>query len=206
MLLHADVVPAFRRALTYCPPLGGPPATRLVHCHSSDMLTQRPERLKSFDYIGPHAYFLTFCTDGRHRAFDHADRVEVVSTQILRAATDECFALVAYCYMPDHAHLLVTGSQQNSDCRSFIKRSKQLSGFHYKKAFGRPLWQRYAYERVLRGEEPLLGVARYILENPVRARIVQSVRDHPFTGSTLYSVEQILDSLPWTPSETRSSA
>ena len=161
------------------------------------MLPRRPERLNAFDYLGLHAYFLTYCTDQRHEAFVEADCVEVVSTQILRAAADEQFALVAYCYMPDHLHLLINGEQENSDCRAFIKRSKQFSGFYYQKAFGRRLWQRYGYEHVLRGDEALLSVARYILENPVRAGIAKSVSTYPFTGSPLYSVEEILDSLPW---------
>ena len=163
------------------------------------MLPRRPERLKAFDYLGLHAYFLTYCTDQRHEAFVDADRVEVVSTQILRTAADEEFAIVAHCYMPDHLHLLVNGEQENSDCRAFIKRSKQFSGFYYQKAFGRRLWQRYGYEHVLRGDEALLSVARYILENPVRAGIAKSDRSYPFTASPLYSVEEILDSLPWRP-------
>ena len=105
------------------------PSIALTHV----MLPRRPERLNSFDYLGLHAYFLTYCTDQRHEAFVEADCVEVVSTQILRAAADEQFALVAYCYMPDHLHLLINGEQENSDCRAFIKRSKQFSGFYYQK-------------------------------------------------------------------------
>jgi putative transposase len=168
------------------------------------MLPRRPERLKSFDYIGPYAYFLTFCADHGHDAFVEPARVEVVSTQILRAATDESFALVAYCYMPDHLHLLVSGEQENSDCRSFIARSKQFSGFYYQKQFGRRLWQRYGYEHVLRTEEAVPSVARYIVENPLRARLINDVRQYPFLGSSVYSIEQILDSLPWEPPKNRS--
>jgi putative transposase len=167
------------------------------------MLPRRPERLKCFDYLGEYAYFLTFCTDRRHAAFATADRVDVASTQILRAATDESFALVAYCYMPDHLNLLIAGERQNADCRNFIKRSKQLSGFYYQKAFGQRLWQRYGFEHVLRAEEDVLSVARYIVENPVRARLVDSVCDYPFTGSSVYTVEEILNALPWSPAEHR---
>jgi putative transposase len=164
------------------------------------MFPRHPERLKGFDYVGEYAYFLTFCTDYRHRAFVSSERVQIVSTQILRAASEEGFALIAYCYMPDHVHLLVTGERENSDCKRFISLSKQLSGYHYQKAFGRKLWQRYGFEHVLRADEDLFGVARYVVENPVRARIVDSVCDYPFTGSALYTVSQIIDSLPWSPS------
>jgi putative transposase len=163
------------------------------------MLPRRPERLKCFDYLGEYSYFLTYCTDYRHEAFIQAEKVDVVRTQILRAASDERFAVAAYCFMPDHLHLLITGEQPSSDCRQFIGRSKQLSGFYYQKAFGRRLWQRYGYEHVVRSEEGVLSVARYILENPVRAGISDSVRCYPFSGSTLYSIEEILESLPWSP-------
>ena len=173
-------------------------------CLTPGMFTGRPERLKSFDYIGPYAYFLTFCTDFRHAAFQSAERVELVRTQILRASADEGFALLAYCFMPDHLHLLAWGERADASCRAFIKRSKQFSGFYYQKAFGRRLWQRYGYERVLRGDEGVLSVARYILENPVRARLSRSVRDYPFTGSERYSVDEILEALPWSP-ENRSA-
>jgi putative transposase len=168
------------------------------------MLPRRPERLNCFDYLGEYSYFLTYCTDYRHEAFVQAVRVDAVRTHILRAASDERFAVAAYCFMPDHLHLLVTGEQPSSDCRRFIALSKQLSGFYYQRAFGRRLWQRYGYEHVLRSEEDVLSVARYIVENPVRARIADSVQHYPFSGSALYSVEEILDSLPWSPRQKRS--
>jgi putative transposase len=82
--------------------------------------------------------------------------------QVLRAAGDQSFELTAYCFMPDHLHLLVEAQCQQSDCKDFIKRAKQYSGFHYKKQIGRPLWQRYSYERTLRVEDETLSVARYI--------------------------------------------
>jgi len=74
-------------------------------------------------------------------------------------------------------------------------RAKQLSGFHYTKAFREPLWQRYGFERTLRGDEGTLSVARYILENPVRAGIVRRVQDYPFSGSSVYTIDEILEAV-----------
>ena len=97
--------------------------------------------------------------------------------------------------MPDHVHLLAVGCQPSSNCRRFITRAKQFSGYHYQRAFNERLWQRYGYEHVLRPSEDVFGVARYILENPIRAGLVRSAQDYPYLGSTLYSIDQILDSL-----------
>jgi putative transposase len=97
--------------------------------------------------------------------------------------------------MPDHVHLLVQGQTEESDGRTFIKRAKQFSGFYYKQTFGRTLWQRYGFERVLRNDEPTLVVARYIIANPVRAGLVDRVEEYPFVGSCVYELSEILEAV-----------
>jgi putative transposase len=159
------------------------------------MRTGKPERLKAFDYLGPHQYFLTFCTHQRRRLFVSPDRVAVVRTQIERAALEQRVAITAFCFMPDHAHLLVEGQAEDSDCRRFIARAKQFSGYYYRAAFREPLWQRYGYERTLRSGENAVSVARYILENPVRAGLVERIDEYPFAGSGVYSIEQLLEAV-----------
>ncbi len=124
-----------------------------------------------------------------------AEHVELVHAQILRAATDEHVAVIAYCFMPDHVHLLAEGQRDDADCRRFITRAKQFSGFYYKKTFAESLWQRYGYERTLRDEDATLSVARYIVENPVRAGLGKRVSDYPFIGSTVYTVDEILEAI-----------
>jgi putative transposase len=163
------------------------------------MRTGNPGHLRAFDYIGLYRYFLTFCTDRRRHLFTNGDVVDLVRTQILRCATDETFAVVAYCFMPDHVHLLIEGQSERADCRSFVKRAKQYAGFHYTKAFGGRLWQRYGFERVLRNDEATLPVARYIVENPVRARLVASPAEYPFAGSQIYSLSEILEAVGGVP-------
>lgn len=159
------------------------------------MRTGRPKPLKAFGYIGRYRYFLTFCTFQRRHLFVDKQRVDVVHAQILRAANEEQFSLSAYCYMPDHLHVLIEGQADASDCRRFIRLAKQLSGYHFERRFAERLWQRYRYERTLRSDEDLLSVARYICENPVRARLVQRASDYPFVGSQTHTLEAILDAI-----------
>jgi putative transposase len=159
------------------------------------MLTSYPTHLKAFDYVGLHRYFLTFCTLDRRALFVTHERVEIVLAQFLRSAAENDFRLVAYCIMPDHVHLLIEAQSEASDGRRFINRAKQYSGYYFKQRFGTPVWQRYGYEHVLRDDEATLSVARYILENPVRARLVERVEDYPFLGSMVYSVREILEAV-----------
>ena len=97
--------------------------------------------------------------------------------------------------MPDHLHLVVTAKCSDSDLKQFIARAKQSAGFYFKKATQKRLWQRYGYERVLRDDEEKIAFIRYVIQNPVRAELVESPLDYPFWGSSTYSREELLEYL-----------
>jgi putative transposase len=152
-----------------------------------------PEHLRSFSYVGCARYFLTFCTFERRRYFEHADNVALVCDQFLRASTEQACELFAYCFMPDHVHLLVEATREDADLRRFIKAAKQLSGFYFKQVSQQRLWQRYGYEHVLRQEEVTGAIAKYIVENPLRAGLVADPRAYPHWGSSVWSREELLE-------------
>jgi putative transposase len=154
---------------------------------------RHPQHLKAFSYMGFYRYSLRFCTDGRRHVFTSHPPVDLVRSQILRGATDERFDVIAYCFMPDHVHLLVAGRAEDSDCKRFVARAKQFSGFYFKKTFGMPLWQRYGFERVLRNSEQTFVIARYILENPVRAGLVTTIEAYPFIGSLVCTLPELIE-------------
>ena len=67
--------------------------------------------------------------------------VGVCRQQILRAAAQTSFEITAYCFMPDHLHLLVAGMRDDSHLAAFVKRAKQLSSFHAGQAGHPRMWQ-----------------------------------------------------------------
>src|SRR5436190_15961649 len=156
-------------------------------------MSHYPEHLRGFHYRGPNRYFLTFCTSERASHFRDASHVALVAAQFRRAAREQAFAVIAYCFMPDHVHLLVAGDRADADLKRFTKSAKQYSGFYFRRTTGQTLWQRYGFERVLRNEEATAAVARYTIANPVRAGIVQSPSAYPFWGSFLYTREALLE-------------
>src|SRR3954468_15481083 len=101
--------------------------------------------------------------------------------------------------MPDHVHLLVEGLSDASNALTFIDRAKQYSGYYFKQAYHSKLWQRYGFEHTLRDDEAALSVARYILENPIRAGLVRRGQDYPFCGSLIYPLEHVLDAVAMMP-------
>jgi putative transposase len=155
----------------------------------------RPPRIIGFSYLGPYRYFLTFCTGNRQTTFTAATVVDETILQIRRTARDEAFAILAYCFMPDHVHLLVEGTRDNSNLRRFAKIAKQRSGAAFALAYGQPLWQEGFHDRVLRAEEDAKAVARYIVANPVRASLVVSPSDYPYSGSDVWTTAELLESI-----------
>jgi putative transposase len=126
----------------------------------------------------------------------NAEAVQLVLSQFFRVAEIEGFAILAYCFMPDHVHLLLEGLREDSDARKFIIKAKQCSAHAYASRFGKRLWQPFGYEHVLRDDESAMGIARYIVENPVRAGLAKSVLDYPFAGSQLLELKELIATLP----------
>ena len=155
----------------------------------------RPQRLSEFSYTGVYQYLLTFCTRQRERSFASPEAAATALAQFRQAASEELFALLAYCLMPDHVHLLVEGLADTSDLRRFAKLAKQRSGARYAIAVGKPLWQEGFYDHVLRGDEDVRTVARYIIENPVRAGLVSTPFDYPYLGSDVWTLNELMESV-----------
>jgi putative transposase len=153
----------------------------------------RPPRLSHFSYRGPYRYFLTACCFDRQKLFAHADTVSSTLMQFRKTSNLEAFEILAHCIMPDHGHFLVEGLEDRSDFKRFCKLAKQRSGSAHARARGGPLWQEGYHERVLRQSEDLRAVARYLLNNPVRAGLVTSPIDYPYLGSVRWSVTELID-------------
>jgi len=145
---------------------------------------KRP-RLKDFEYIGTYAYFVTILTKDRGAYFRQVEVVDGLIAILVKKARSERFDVLAYCFMPDHLHLLVIGKDDNSNLKKFINLFKQESGYWFKKNYNENLWHISYYDHILRKEESIEGVAMYILENPVRRGLVSDFREYRFSRSFL---------------------
>ncbi len=152
------------------------------------MFKRKDNRLDLSFYKGIKAYFVTICTKDQKEVF--ADN-KIVSKQLgilSKCCEKEKFSVWAYCFMPDHLHLLLI-AKENSDLIKVIRTYKQLSGYEYKKTTGKNLWQKSFYDHILRKEENIAQLVRYILENPVRKNLVKDFRDYHFSGSIEFGEE-----------------
>ncbi len=150
----------------------------------SDFSNRRSPRLGGFDYPPDHAYSVTICTKDRTPHFaSHAAGREVA--QCLEDQAQQCgYRLVAYCVMPDHIHILTAPSQARGGMPlpRFIRQFKAAVTHRLGSCgIAESVWQRSFYDHVLRKDEDLEPVARYILGNPVRKGLVQNAEDYPLS-------------------------
>ncbi|WP_026186131.1 REP-associated tyrosine transposase [Thioalkalivibrio thiocyanodenitrificans] len=81
---------------------------------------------------------------------------------------------LAFVVMPDHLHWLM--QLHGSDAlQRVVGRVKSISA----RRLNGCIWQAGFYDHAVRHEEDLVGLARYVVANPVRAGLVQSARDYP---------------------------
>ncbi len=151
-----------------------------------------PKHLEDFPYIGRYSYALTFSTEERSPLLRERAAITLVVSSLQRGARETGFTIVVWCAMPDHCHLVIDGERDDADCRAFIRRAKQYSGYYFKQRFGRQLWQRYGYERVIRDDLERALTIRYALANPVRAGFVADPRRFAGLGSDLHTVDELI--------------
>jgi len=155
----------------------------------------QPKRLPGISYDQLAAYFVTTVTLNRVKAFGANDFGPFVVNALIAIAARFNFEVSAYVVMPDHVHFLVTALQEGADFKAMVKAWKQATGFEWSQRHGRRLWQKGYWERVLGDNDAPLSVCRYILENPVRAKLVALAIEYPLSGSTKYTIEEILEAV-----------
>lgn len=111
---------------------------------------------------------------------------KILLDSLIRARCEAC----VYLFMPDHVHLLLQGTDEDSDLWKCIVDFKQRTGFWLSQNKYSGEWQKDFYDHILRKEEDVVKHVRYILNNPVRKGIVKNWKDYPFKGSTIYNFDE----------------
>ncbi len=95
----------------------------------------------------------------------------------------------------DHQHLIVSGTNSEADTLKLIKAYKQKTGYWLAKNRIIACWQKDFFDHIIRKEEGLINIAKYILNNPVRAGLVEYWQDYPFNGAIGCELSDLLESM-----------
>ena len=82
---------------------------------------------------------------------------------------------LAFVVMPDHLHWLMQLGTQSS----LSKTVQSIKSYSARRLGISPLWQPGFHDHALRQEDDVINIARYIVMNPVRAGITNSIRNYP---------------------------
>jgi REP element-mobilizing transposase RayT len=83
--------------------------------------------------------------------------------------------------MPDHWHGLIElrGNESLSACIGRCK-GRSARALRLRHPWLGPIWSDGFHDRALRESDGIASAARYVVMNPVRAGLAESVRDYPF--------------------------
>lgn len=130
----------------------------------------RSLRLKDFDYASAWTVYHVNMKAFREKKIFSNSNINQQVVEILKSSAKlHGYDLLSYCLMPDHLHILVQAGEFPKDLSGFVRGFKSFSS----RSTSKKLWQRGFYEHILRKEENLADVAKYILENPMRKRLVE---------------------------------
>jgi putative transposase len=127
-----------------------------------------------------HLYHVTTSTRHREPVFAAFHAARVAARQLNNPALLRDSRLMAWVLMPDHLHVLIQLGESDA-LPAIVARMKSGIAREVNRVCGRTqsLWQVAYFDHLLRAEESVEAVSRYIIENPVRAGLVERVEDYP---------------------------
>lgn len=126
-------------------------------------------------------YFVTATTVGRARLFEAFESAAAAARVFESRDTLRTSNMLGWVLMPDHAHwLLQIGEGDRLD--NLVKRLKGRSALHCNRAMNREgaVWAPGYMDQGIREEAAIIDFGRYIVANPLRAGLVESVSDYSF--------------------------
>jgi REP element-mobilizing transposase RayT len=147
----------------------------------------------SFPAIGSHRlrigrcsesgriYLVTFASWRRAPAFADWNTAAVVARTLADCRLWRGSALLCWVLMPDHWHgLIELGTTETLSTLTGRVKAVTARAANLHRGRTLPVWAPGFHDRALRREESLVGTARYIVRNPVRAGIVRSIWQYSF--------------------------
>ncbi|CAM3299764.1 REP-associated tyrosine transposase [Halomonas lysinitropha] len=124
--------------------------------------------------IPGYCYLLTIVTDDRQPHFRNPLKACLACRYLYCDAVQRHADTLSFVLMPDHLHWLI--QLKGSSISTAVKLYKAKVA----RDIGEAVWQRGFHDHALRHEEDLKSVARYIVANPLRARLVDNIMDYPY--------------------------
>jgi REP element-mobilizing transposase RayT len=124
-------------------------------------------------------YLITTATRDRKPVFADWHIGRLLAAELHKTAQCGYAETLAWVIIPDHLHWLMMPNTESLD--AVVRRVKSRSARSICRASGTrgALWQKGYHDRAVRRNEDVRAMARYIIANPLRAGLAESVGDYP---------------------------
>ena len=153
---------------------------------------EKTHRLSKEFYTGEISVAFTLCLKGETQAFIKPHIITPFTDILTSVVTKEGCVVPVYCFMPDHQHLIITGTFDHSNVWGAMVKYKQKTGFWMSMNKPEMKWQKDFYDHIIRTSENIRSQVKYILDNPVRKGLVSFWQEYPFKGSIGCKLEDVL--------------
>ncbi|MDQ6912983.1 MAG: transposase [Verrucomicrobiota bacterium] len=124
--------------------------------------------------------FLTVCSKDRKPILSQDDVHQLLRDSFNAA---ESWVVGRYVVMPDHIHLFCApGDLMVQPLAQWVSYWKSHAARHWPRPNESPIWQRHFWDTQLRRGENYDQKWDYVIDNPVRARLVEKAEDWPYAG------------------------
>jgi REP element-mobilizing transposase RayT len=129
-----------------------------------------------------NVYLVTSVVKNRLPIFSDIQKAHRVVTEMEHLHDSEVVYSMAWVVMPDHLHWLF--ELKSGSLATLMQSLKGRSAFAVNKAYGAKTltWQKGYHDHGVRAEEDLVEMARYVVNNPVRAGLVSQREEYPLWG------------------------
>ena len=130
-------------------------------------------------------YFISVSCVGREPLFQNMVSARAGSRALMRLVIQGHANILSWVLMPNHMHLLLR-LDNVQELPSIVGRINSCVARAANRALGRvgKFWQGAYHDHALRFDEPPINFIQYIVNNPIKAGLVQNPRDYPYWNIT----------------------
>ncbi|MDP2762369.1 MAG: transposase [Sideroxyarcus sp.] len=122
-----------------------------------------------------HIYLITIVTESRAGIFSRHEAASTAARCLCEEAIVRHADTLAFVVMPDPIHWLMQ-LKESVSLSEIVRRYKARVSV----LLGRRIWQHSFHDHALRAEEDIIGAARYLVANPLRAGLCEEIGNYPY--------------------------
>jgi putative transposase len=143
--------------------------------------------LRRLPWIRPdlHLFFVSTVTYQRQSFLTISMVASILIDEWRQALPRHGWKTGRYVIMPDHVHFFCSPSKSDAKSLSgFMQGWKQWTGKRIIQVCGRtaPVWQAEFFDHLVRSEKSYSQKMEYLINNPIRAGLVQQASEWPWQG------------------------